>query len=153
MALIRYSPRSEWLSPFHSLADLQEEMNRLFETSLRRVGRGELEGAFWPAVDLVERKDHFLVKADLPGLRKEDVTVTLQNGMLTIKGEKKLEAEEQDTSYYHRERVYGSFTRTIQLPSSVDARKIEAQFKDGVLNVRLPKTEEAKPRQIDIKVS
>jgi HSP20 family protein len=153
MALIRWSPKTEMWDPFRGLDELQQEMNRLFDTSLRRVGRGDLEGAFWPAVDVAEEKDGFLVRMDLPGLAKEDVTVTLQDHFLTIKGEKKHETEAKETNYYYRERVHGTFTRTIELPSTVDAKKIDAQFKDGVLSVRLPKTEEAKPKQIDIKVN
>ena len=153
MALIRWSPRSELWDPFASLADIQEEMNRMFDTSLRRFGRPDFEGAFAPAVDVVEEKDKFLVKVDLPGLSKEDVSVTLQDSFLTIKGEKKHEAETKETNYYRRERVYGSFSRMIELPSTVDAKKIDAHFHDGVLHVLLPKTEEAKPKQIEVKVS
>jgi HSP20 family protein len=153
MALIRWTPRSELWDPFASLADIQEEMNRLFDTSLRRAGRGDLEGVFLPALDVIEEKEHFLVKADLPGLSKDDVSVTLQDHFLTVKGEKKHEAESKDANYYRRERVYGTFSRTIELPATVDARKIEANFKDGVLQIRLPKTEEARPKQIEVKVS
>jgi HSP20 family protein len=153
MALIRWSPTRDLWDPFSSLAEIQDEMNRLFDTSLRRTGTGPFDGAFVPAIDVVEEKDNFLVRADLPGLSKDDVSVTLQDNYLTIKGEKKHETETKETNYYRKERVHGSFTRTIELPSSVDAKKIDAQFKDGVLQVRLPKTEEAKPKQIEVKVS
>ena len=153
MALIRWTPRGDLWDPFANLADIQEEMNRLFDSSLRRFGRGDFDGAFVPAIDVAEEKDSFLVKVDLPGLSKDDVSVTLQDNCLTIKGEKKHETETKEANYYRRERVSGSFSRTIELPSTVDAKKIDAQFKDGVLHVRLPKTEEAKPKQIDIKVS
>jgi len=153
MALVRWTPHRELWDPFASLAELQEEMNRLFDTSLRRVERGEFEGAFLPAVDVVEEKDCYLVKAELPGISKEDVNVTLQDNYLTIKGEKKHEAETKEANYYRRERAYGMFSRTIELPTGVDAKKIDAHFKDGVLSVRLPKTEEAKPKQIEVKVN
>jgi len=153
MSLIRWTPRTDLLDPFAGLAELQEEMNRWFDTSLRRLGRGEFYGNFLPAVDVVEEKDNYLVNVELPGLTKDDVSVTLQDNYLTIKGEKKYEAEKKDAHYYRRERMYGAFSRTIELPSTVDAKKIEAQFKNGVLSVRLPKTEEAKPKQIEVKVN
>jgi HSP20 family protein len=152
MALMRWSPRTELWDPFALVTDLQEEMNRLFETSFRRLMRPDFESGFVPAIDVVEEKDHLLVKADLPGLSKDDITVTLQDNYLTIRGEKKHEAEVKEANYYRRERLYGAFNRTIELPSYVDAKKIEAHFKDGVLTVRLPKTEEAKPKQIEVRV-
>jgi HSP20 family protein len=153
MALIRWSPRTDLWDPFSSLTDIREEMNRLFDTSLRRTGRAGFEGVFAPAIDVVEEKDNFLVRAELPGLTKDDVNVTLQDNYLTIKGEKKHEVETKEANYCHSERVYGSFSRTVELPTSVDAKKIDAHFKDGVLQVKLPKTEEAKPKQIDVKVN
>lgn len=153
MALVRWTPRSELWDPFSSLSDIQEEVNRLFDTSLQRRGRADHLGMFLPPVDVVEEKDAFLVNAELPGLTKDDVNVTLQDNCLTIKGEKKYEAEKKEADYYRRERAYGAFSRTIELPTSVDAKKIDAQFKDGVLSVRLPKSEEAKPKQIEVKVN
>jgi HSP20 family protein len=151
MALIRWSPRREVWDPFASLAEIQNEMNRILDTSLRR--QGGFEAVFSPALDLVVEKDNVVVKADLPGLTKEDVTVTLQDNYLTIRGEKKHESEKKEANYFLSERVYGSFTRSIELPLAVDAQKIDARFKDGVLTVTLPKTEEAKPKQIEVKVS
>ena len=151
MALIRWSPRRDMWDPFASLAEIQDEMNRIFDTSLRR--RSGFDGLFSPAIDVVVEKDNVIVKADLPGLTKDDVTVTLQDNYLTIRGEKKHETEQKESDYFLSERVYGSFTRTVELPTTVDAKKIEARFKDGVLHVTLPKTEEAKPKQIEVKVS
>jgi HSP20 family protein len=151
MALIRWSPRREAWDPFGALTEIQDEMNRMFDTSLHR--RTGWDGLFTPAVDLVEEKDHFVLKADLPGLAKDDVSVTMQDNYLTIKGEKKHETETKEASRYLSERVYGAFSRTIELPTSVDAKKIDASFKDGVLRVTLPKTEEAKPKQIEVKVN
>jgi HSP20 family protein len=151
MALIRWSPRRDLWDPFTGLAEIQDEMNRLFDTSLRR--HGGFEGAFNPDIDVVVEKDNVLVKADLPGLGKDDISVTLQDNYLTIKGEKKHEVEQKEANYFLSERVHGSFTRTIELPVAVDAARIDARFKDGVLHVTLPKTEEAKPKQIEVKVS
>lgn len=151
MALVRWTPRSEWWDPFASLAELQDEMNRLFDTSLRR--RRGVPTVFAPPIDLIEEKDHLELRADLPGLTKDDVSVTLQDNILTIKGEKKHEVERKDANTYISERVYGAFSRSVELPVSVDAKKIEARFKDGVLHITLPKTEEAKPKQIEVKVS
>lgn len=151
MALVRWKPRSEWWDPFASLAEIQDEMNRLFDLSLRR--RREIPTVFAPPIDLIEEKDRFELRADLPGLRREDVSVTLQDNVLTIKGEKKHEVERKEANTYISERVYGTFCRSIELPVSVDASKIEARFKDGVLHITLPKTEEAKPKEIEVKVS
>ena len=151
MALIRWNPRRDLWDPFASLADIRDEMNRLFDTSLRH--QGVFDGTFSPSIDVVVGKDNLVVKADLPGLSKDDVTVSLQENHLTIKGEKKHEFEQKETNYFVSERAYGSFTRTIELPAAVDARKIEARFKDGVLEVTLPKTEEAKPKQIEVKIN
>jgi HSP20 family protein len=151
MALIRWSPRRDLWDPFTGLAEIQDEVNRLFDTSLRR--HGGFDGVFSPALDVVVEKDNVLVKADLPGLGKDDISVTLQDNHLTIKGEKKHEVEQKEANYFLSERVHGSFTRTIELPVAVDAARIEARFKDGVLHVTLPKTEQAKPKQIEVKVS
>jgi len=151
MALIRWSPRRDLWDPFTGLAEIQDEVNRLFDASLRR--HGGFDGVFSPALDVVVEKDNVLVKADLPGLGKDDISVTLQDNHLTIKGEKKHEVEQKEANYFLSERVHGSFTRTIELPVAVDAARIEARFKDGVLHVTLPKTEQAKPKQIEVKVS
>lgn len=153
MALVRWTPRSELWDPFAKLTDIQEEMNRLFDTSLRRVtGRGTDGGAFLPPCDIVEEKDYLFIRLDLPGLRKDDVSVTLQDGVLTIKGERKVEPAGKEATWYLQEREHGSFTRAIDLPVAVNASKIDAHFHDGVLELTLPKTEEAKPKQIEVKV-
>jgi HSP20 family protein len=112
-----------------------------------------LDGLFAPAIDVAEEKDNYVVKAELPGLSKDDVSVTLEDNYLTIRGEKKPESEDKGANYHHKERTYGSFSRTIGLPTTVDAQKISAQFKDGVLQVTLPKSEAAKPKQIEVKVN
>src|ERR1041385_6352550 len=125
MALIRWSPRRDVWDPFASLAEVQDEMNRIFDTSLRR--RSGFDGVFSPAIDVVAEKDNVVVKADLPGLTKDDISVTLQDNYLTIRGEKKHESEQKEANYFLSERVSGSFTRTIELPLAVDAGKIEAR--------------------------
>lgn len=150
MALVRWTPRTDVWDPFASLAEIQDEMNRLFNSSLRRSGRGG-DSQFLAPCDIYEEKDKLVVRLDLPGLRKEDVSVTLQEGMLTIKGERKTQAP-KDATFYVQERVSGTFLRQIQLPVAVDAGKIDAHFRDGVLEVTLPKSEEAKPKQIEVKV-
>ena len=150
MALIRWNPRQEVWDPFTGLAELHDEVNRLFGASLRR--QGGFDAVFSPAIDVAVEKDNVIVNADLPGLTKDDVTVTLQDNYLTIRGEKKHETEQKEANYFLGERIYGSFTRTIELPMAVNASKIEARFKDGVLHVTLPKTEDAKPKQIEVKV-
>ncbi|MCG3147653.1 MAG: Spore protein SP21 [Verrucomicrobiae bacterium] len=141
MALIRWRPTTDLWDPFAGLDEMRKEVNRAFET------------AFAPALDVVEAKDDFLVKVDLPGLNKEDVSVTIQDNFLTIKGERKHEAEKKETNFYHRERVHGVFSRTIELPTRVEASKVSANFRDGVLHVTLPKSEEAKPKEIKVSVN
>ena len=150
MALVRWTPRTDLWDPFASLADIQEEMNRLFDTSMRR-GRRTFDSEYIAPCDIYEEKDKLVVCMDLPGLRKDDVSVTLQEGVLTVKGERKLQAA-KDATYYTQERISGTFTRTVQLPVAVDAGKIDAHFRDGVLEIAMPKTEEAKPKQIEVKV-
>ena len=152
MALIRWKPIANGWEPFGSLEDIREEMNRVFETSLRRRGN-LLETAFAPAIDVIEEKEAFLVKVDLPGLNKDDVNVAIQDNRLTIKGERKYEVEKKDSNFYHHERVHGQFIRTIELPTRVEAGKVLATFKDGVLQVTLPKSEEAKPKEIKVSVN
>lgn len=140
MALIRWRPTTDLWDPFAGIDELRREVNRAFDT------------AFAPALDVVEEKDSFLVKMDLPGLTKDDVNVTIQDNFLTVKGERKHEVEKKDTNFYHRERVYGAFARTVELPTRVDATKVQANFRDGVLHVTLPKSEEAKPKEIKVSV-
>ena len=152
MALIRWKPTTDVWEPVGSIEDIREEMTRMFDTSLRRRG-SLLDGAFAPAIDVVEEKDEFLVKVDLPGLSKDDVSVAIQDNFLTIRGERKHEVEKKESNYYHRERVHGQFTRSIELPTRVDAGKVQANFKDGVLYVTLPKSEEAKPKEIKVNVN
>ena len=104
-------------------------------------------------MDISENDDEFVVRAELPGMRKEDVNVTFVNGALKIEGERKHEKEDQKTNYHRVERAYGKFCRVFQIPDEVKSDKISADFKDGLLNIRLPKAEEVKPKAIDVKIS
>jgi HSP20 family protein len=135
------------------LSDLREELDRLFEAPFSDLTRtARLLNGWAPAVDLYEDKDRFTVKAELPGLKREDIEVALNDGTLVISGERKVEAKVEDTETHRVERFFGRFQRSILLPASVQADKIAAQYKDGVLTVTLPKSEEAKPKTIEISV-
>ena len=141
--------------PFHGLVSLQERMNRLFEQTLDR-SRGEREGmvaATWaPAVDIYETPDSIVLQAELPGLSKEDIDIQVRDSVLILKGERRSEKEVKEGNYLRVERAYGGFQRAFTLPAAVQADKIRAVFKDGVLDVSIPKAEEAKPKQIKIDV-
>jgi HSP20 family protein len=125
------------------------ELNRFH----REVSRGFDTGSWTPAVDIFEDKESIQVRAELPGLKNEDVKVDVENNILTLRGERKLEHEDKKDAYHRIERWYGAFTRQFMLPRTVDAEHIDAQLKDGVLTVRLPKKAEIKPRQISVKNS
>ncbi len=163
MALTRWSPRNlfrrrqsvEPIEALTPLAEMQREFNRMFDFSLRRWGLGFGDGGEWfsPVVDVMEDADNVIVKAELPGLSKDDVQVTLQDNRLILKGEKKHESERRGWNYYQHESSYGAFSRVIELPSYIDARKAEARFKNGVLEITLPKTEEAKSKVVEVKIS
>jgi HSP20 family protein len=106
-----------------------------------------------PSVDISETEGEYQIKAEIPDVKKEDVKVTLEDGVLTIQGERKYEKEEKGKKYHRIERSYGSFVRTFSLPDVIDEEKVKAEFKDGVLNLHLPKSEKAKPKAIDVKVA
>ena len=149
MTITRWTPRSSLFDPLERLAEVRDEMNRMFHPAARTVGE---DGGFLPPLDLIEEGDTLWVSVDLPGVRKEDVNVSLQDQYLTIKGTRQPEAAKKEATFYHRERVTGPFLRTVELPFAVNAAKIDAQFRDGVLQVTLPKADEAKPRQIEVKI-
>jgi HSP20 family protein len=133
---------------------IRKEMDRLWDSFLegRPMRRAE-EGREWlPSLDVSETKNDLVIKAELPGMDPKDIDISLGNGFLTIKGEKKQEKEEKDENYHLIERSYGSFTRSVRLPREVQSDKITASFKNGVLRVTLPKSEEAKKKEIKIKV-
>ncbi len=142
------------LTPWTGMAAIRREMDRLFDRFFEpRWDEFEAAGQWWPKLDLSETKDALVVKAELPGVEQNDVHVTLQEQALTIKGEKRSQKEEKDEQFHQIERSYGAFTRTLTLPTGVDAEKVVATFKDGVLTVTLPKTPAAKGTPIPIKAA
>jgi HSP20 family protein len=139
--------------PFRELGTLQNEMNRLFNTvfDAPSPGTGGSTLRRWmPAMDLVETEDHFVLRADLPGMTEDDVKIEFEDGALTVSGERKAEHESKNEGYYRVERAFGSFSRSLTLPQGVDPESVTASFDNGVLEVRIPKPEERKPRRIEI---
>jgi HSP20 family protein len=131
------------------LTDLRDEIDRLFEAPLQRTS----EFLGWtPAFDAYEEKDNFVVKAELPGMKKEDISVSLHDGNLIVSGERKTETKGDGAEVYRAERFFGKFQRSVALPATVATSQVKAEYKDGVLTVTLPKSEEAKPRQIEVNV-
>ena len=144
MKLMQYTrPGTVWPT-LGRLANLQDELDRFFESPLR---------AWAPALDVHEDKDGFTIRAELPGMKREDIEVSLHEGSLSISGERKSEERHDDAEAYRTERFFGRFQRTVTLPTAVAADKVKAAYKDGVLTVTLPKTEEAKPKQIEVNVN
>lgn len=139
--------------PFREFMELQRDLNRLFEGSLPRTSQeGTAINAWMPAVDIYEDTDAFLLKVELPEVNKDEVKVNLDDNRLSISGERKVEHEDKREGYHRVERSYGQFYRSFTLPPNVNAEAISAEFKDGVLRLTLPKREEAKPKQINVKV-
>ena len=139
---------------FGRLSDLRDEIDRLFESPLTELtGTSNLLSGWTPALDVYEDKDNYTVKAELPGMKKEEIEVSLHEGTLSISGERKSESKHEDAEVYRAERFFGRFQRTVSLPSAVAADKVKAAYKDGVLTITLPKTEEAKPKHIDVAVN
>lgn len=146
--------RQLW-NPFQEFEDLLERYSESGGRKLRQAGNSEMTIADWaPSVDIDEEEDKYVIKADLPGVDKKDIQVNLENGVLSIRGEKNVEKEsgEKGSKRHRTERFHGSFARSFNLPTEVKADKVEASYRDGVLNLVIPKAEEAKPRAIDIKV-
>jgi HSP20 family protein len=143
-------------NPFREMEELSTRLNSLFGvTPARRAdGQENMTVAEWtPAVDILEDDHKYVIKAELPEMRREDIKVTVENGVLCITGERKLQKEEKNLRYHRVERSYGSFVRSFTLPDDADAGKVSAEFKDGVLQVHLTKSEAARPRQVEVKVS
>ncbi len=154
MALIRWNPTRDLAAWPSEVFGLQREVNRMFDNFFRGGSPDDSTqlSAWTPAVDIAEQQDAYLVKVELPGVNKDDVKITLESNILTIRGEKKQDKETSKENYHRVERCYGSFQRSFTLPTTVKADRIEAIYKDGILNVTLPKAEEAKPKQIEVKV-
>src|SRR5215813_6110491 len=145
MAVMRWDP-------FRDLNILQERMNRLFEDAGRTWRNDEpASTTTWsPAVDIFETESEIVVKAELPGMDRNDITLNLEKNVLTLKGERRFEKETKDENYHRIERSYGTFSRAFSIPATVDEEMIRAEYKDGVLRIVLPKKEQAKPKQIRI---
>jgi HSP20 family protein len=141
MKLIQYQrPALAWPA-FGRLTSLQDELDRLFEAPMTGLA---------PALDVHEDKENFSVRVELPGMKREDIGVSLQDGALIITGERKEEKVQEGTEVHRQERYYGKFTRALTLPAAVAGDKVKAQYKDGILTVTLPKAEEAKPKAITV---
>ena len=149
MAIVR------WTDPFREFASLQDRINRVFSETQARTDEGLMTSGNWaPLVDIYQNGDHEVVlKAELPEVKREDIDVTVENGTLTLRGERKFSSEIKEEQYHRVERRYGTFSRSFSLPPKVDTSKVAADYKDGVLTVRLPLREDAKPRQIKIDVA
>lgn len=147
MSIIKYDP-------FRELRSLQDEMNRLFMSNYSQRGASEegfASGAWNPQVDIFENKDQIVLEAELPGMKPNDVNISIENNVLTIHGERKFEKKDEKDNFHRVERSYGSFTRSFTLPPTVSSENANAEFENGVLRLTLAKREEAKPRRIEIK--
>jgi HSP20 family protein len=146
MAIVRWEPLRE-------LSTLQNEMNRLFGTVFDAPASGQSTMRRWmPAMDLIETDDHFVLRADLPGMGEEDVNIEVEDRVLTVSGERKAQHEVSKEGYHRVERAFGAFSRSLTLPEGIDAESVTASFDRGVLEVSIPKPEERKPRKISIGV-
>jgi HSP20 family protein len=145
MSIMRYDP-------FRDLRNLQEEINRLFSTNLSRTfsDEGIARGTWTPNVDIYENKDQIVLEAELPGMNREDFELTIENNVLTLRGERRFEKRSETDTHHRVERAYGSFSRSFTLPQTVSAEGATADYKNGVLRVVLPKREEVKARRIEI---
>jgi len=146
MTIVRYDP-------FRDLRTLQEEVNRLFSTNLTRAfGDDEAigRGAWAPSVDIYENKDQIVLEAELPGMKQEDFDLSIENNVITLRGERKFEKTDETDNYHRVERSYGAFTRSFTLPQTVSAEGATAEYNNGVLRVTLPKREETKARRIQV---
>jgi len=146
MSIVRYDP-------FRDLRTLQEEVNRLFTGNVARAfdDEGIARGSWSPNVDIYENKDQIVLEAELPGMNREDFDVSVENNIITLRGERHFEKKEDSDNYHRVERAYGSFTRSFTLPNTVSAEGASADYSNGVLRVTVPKREETKARRIEIK--
>ncbi|MBL8044447.1 MAG: Hsp20/alpha crystallin family protein [Nitrospira sp.] len=151
MAIVRWDP-------FRELQDMSDRLNRMVSRPANggSVGQGKevMTVADWtPTVDISESEAEYAIKAELPEVKREDVKVTVEDSVLTIQGERKQEKDEKGKKYHRIERSYGRFVRTFTLPDSVDESKVKAEYADGILHLHLPKSEKAKPKQIEVKIA
>ena len=146
MELIRWNPTRDMFSFRH-------QMNHLFNDVFRPVVRGDEGLSMWnqyPTVDIYDSDEHIIITAELPGIHKKDIVIDVKDGVLTLKGERSSDNEIKEENYYCRERTFGKFERVFRLPSDVDPEKISADYKDGILKIDIPKSEEKKPKQIAV---
>ena len=154
MAIVRFRPFSQAVDSFRDFGDMQAEVNRLFDNFLGRPAQqpGSMERVWAPAVDMYETKDALVVAAELPGLDEKDIHLSIIGDVLSVRGERQWNQEVKQESYYRGERWYGKFERTLPLPMPVQADKVTAKYRDGVLTITLPKVEEIRPKEIKIDV-
>ncbi len=154
MSIVRWSPARDLATFPSDVMNIQREINRMFNNFFRNEPEEDsLATAAWnPALDIAEHDDAIVVKIELPGVAKDDVKIVLQDNILTVRGEKKQEKESKGANYHRVERSYGVFQRSFTLPSTVNGAKVDAAFKDGVLTITVPKSEEAKRKEIEVKV-
>lgn len=145
MSIVRFDP-------FRDLRSLQDEVNRLFSTNLSRTydDEGIARGAWNPSVDIFENKDHIVLEAELPGMNREDFDLSIENNVITLKGERRFEKKDDGDNYHRVERSYGSFTRSFTLPQTVQPDEVVAEYRNGVLRVKMPKRDEVRARRIEI---
>jgi HSP20 family protein len=158
MYLMKWQPRTQTVNrwdPFAEMAEMHRWSDHAVGDLFGRTPAGvaAVESVWSPLVDIHETKEHFLVKAELPGLKQEEIEVSIMDDTLTLKGERKRETEVNENEYHRIERSYGTFQRSIVLPAGVDASAVKASYKDGVLEIQLPKKEEAKPKAIKVEVA
>src|SRR5579862_9922770 len=139
--------------PFRNLSTLQEQVNRLFDSSFKGNGDNSALTTWAPAVDIYETENELVLKADLPEISEKDLDIRVENNMLTIRGERKFEQKVNEDNYLRIERTYGSFSRSFSLPNTVNTEAIKADYKNGVLTVQLPKRAESKPKQVKVNVT
>ena len=146
MTITRYDP-------FRDLRNIQEEVNRLFTGNVGRTfdDEGMARGSWNPSVDIYENKDQIVLEAELPGMNREDFDLSIENNVITLRGERRFEKKEDADNYHRVERAYGSFTRSFTLPNSVSGEGANAEYRNGVLRVTIPKREETKARRIEVK--
>ena len=155
MAMERWRPLGTFMERGEPFRDIQSEMNRLFDSFFGRptaTATGTGSRVWMPVVDMYETKDDLLLNFELPGVREKDVSPSITGDLLSVRGERQFRQELKDDHTYHIERAYGKFERTVQLPMPVQAGRVTATFRDGVLEVKLPKTEEVRPKEIKIDV-
>jgi HSP20 family protein len=155
MAIERWRPFATSVERWEPFREIQGEMNRLFDSFFGRptaVATGTGSRVWMPALDMYETKDDLVLNFELPGVREKDVSLQITGDLLTVKGERAFDQELKDDNYTHVERVYGKFERTVQLPMPVQADRVKATYRDGVLEVKLPKADEVKPKEIKIDI-